>query len=85
MSSPGSITCWIRDLKAGQRTATQPLWEHYFQQLVARASQKLAGLPRRADEEDVALSAFASFCRAAEKGRLSQLHDRHDLCRWSGG
>src|SRR5262249_49912506 len=80
MSSPGSITCWINELKLGKRAAAQPLWEDYFQQLVARARRKLAGLPRRAaDEEDVALSAFASFCRAAEKGRFPQVHDRHDL------
>ena len=34
-----------------------------------------------ADEEDVALSAFDSFCRAAEQGRLEQLLDRDSL--WS--
>jgi DNA-directed RNA polymerase specialized sigma24 family protein len=80
MSSPGSVTCWIQQLKAGERAATQPLWETYFQRLVAHARRQLAGLPRRAaDEEDVALSAFDSFCRAAEQGRFSQLHDRHDL------
>jgi DNA-directed RNA polymerase specialized sigma24 family protein len=80
MSSPGSVTCWIHQLKAGERAATQPLWEIYFQRLVARAGRRLAGVPRRAaDEEDVALSAFDSFCRAAEHGRFSQLHDRHDL------
>src|SRR5205823_639553 len=38
--------------------------------------------PRRAaDEEDVALSAFASFCRAAEAGHFPQLADRDDLWR----
>ncbi|HLJ98196.1 MAG TPA: ECF-type sigma factor [Gemmataceae bacterium] len=80
MSSPGSVTYWIQELKAGERAATQPLWENYFRRLVARARQKLAGVPRRAaDEEDVALSAFGSFCRAAEEGRFPQLDDRHDL------
>jgi DNA-directed RNA polymerase specialized sigma24 family protein len=39
-------------------------------------------MPRRAaDEEDVALSAFASFCQAAEAGRFPQLTDRDDLWR----
>jgi DNA-directed RNA polymerase specialized sigma24 family protein len=80
MSSQGSITCWITELKAGTRAASQPLWENYFSRLVARARHKLAGVPRRAaDEEDVALSAFHSFCRAAEEGRFPQLHDRSDL------
>ena len=32
-----------------------------------------------ADEEDVALSAFASFCRAAAQGRFPRLDDRDDL------
>jgi len=80
MSSPGSVTFWISQLKAGNRAAAQPLWENYFRQLVARTRQRLAGTPRRAaDEEDVALSAFDSFCRAAEQGRFPDLHDRHDL------
>src|SRR5262249_36398416 len=36
--------------------------------------------PRRAaDEEDVALSALASFCRGAEQGRFPRLEDRDDL------
>jgi DNA-directed RNA polymerase specialized sigma24 family protein len=80
MSSPGSVTHWIGELKAGGRAAAQPLWEAYFQRLVAHARRQLAGVPRRAaDEEDVALSAFDSLCRAAEQDRFSQLHDRHDL------
>ena len=34
-----------------------------------------------ADEEDVALNAFDSFCRDAKAGRLPQLDDRDDLWR----
>lgn len=80
MSSPGSVTVWINTLKAGERATTQPLWERYFQRLVALARRKLpAGLRRAADEEDVALSAFDSFFRAAEQGRFPQLHDREEL------
>jgi DNA-directed RNA polymerase specialized sigma24 family protein len=78
--SPDSVTYWIDQLKAGDQAAAQPLWEVYFQQLVVRTRQKLAGAPRRAaDEEDVALSAFASFCDAVAQGRFPQLHDRDDL------
>jgi DNA-directed RNA polymerase specialized sigma24 family protein len=80
MSSPGSVTCWIAQLKAGARASTQPLWERYFHQFITRARQRLAALPRRAaDEEDVVLSAFDSFFRAAEQGRFPDLHDREDL------
>jgi DNA-directed RNA polymerase specialized sigma24 family protein len=43
----------------------------------------LQGRPRgAADEEDVALSAFDSFCRAAERGRFPQLGDRDSLWRF---
>jgi DNA-directed RNA polymerase specialized sigma24 family protein len=80
MSSVGSVTHWIGQLKAGERAAVQHLWEGYFQRLLALARSRLRGAPRRAaDEEDVALSAFDSFCRGAEQGRFPRLLDRHDL------
>ena len=44
------------------------------------ARRKLGASPRRvADEEDVAVAAFASFCEAIEAGRFSRLDDRDDL------
>src|SRR5260370_3647008 len=82
MSSAGSVTNWLGLLKAGDSAAAQPLWERYFRRLVGLARTKLRGTPRQAaDEEDVALCAFDSFCRAAEQGRFPKLHDRHDLWR----
>jgi DNA-directed RNA polymerase specialized sigma24 family protein len=80
MSSSGSVTAWIDQLRAGDRAAAQRLWEGYFHRLVGLARQKLRKAPRgMADEEDVALSAFDSFIRGAEKGRFPQLTDRDDL------
>ena len=80
MSSPGSVTYWLERLKAGDHLAAQKLWESYFQQLVVYARRKLSAAPRRvADEEDVALSAFHSFCAGAEEGRFPKLDDREDL------
>jgi hypothetical protein len=81
MSSPhGSVTTWLGRLKAGDHVAAQELWERYFRRLVGLAGQIL---PRRArgaaDQEDAALSAFASFCRCAELGRFPRLLDRHDV------
>lgn len=82
MATPGSVSGWIDLLKAGDSAAAQPLWERYFHRLVALARSKLPGVHRRAaDEEDVALSAFDSFCRGAEAGRFPQLADRDDLWR----
>src|SRR5262249_49989717 len=82
MSVQGSVTHWLSQLKAGDQEAAQPLWERYFGRLVALARTKLHGTPRQAaDEGDGALSAFDSFCRAAQRGRFPQLLDRPDLWR----
>lgn len=80
MSSEGSITRWIGQLQAGNLDAAQPLWERYFRQLVSLARHKLhAARPQVADEEDVALSAFDSFCRGLKRGRFPDLQDRDNL------
>jgi DNA-directed RNA polymerase specialized sigma24 family protein len=75
-----NVSHWIGQLKEGDAAAAQKIWENYHQRLVALARGKLQGLRRgAADEEDVALSAFASFCRGAERARFPQLSDRSDL------
>ena len=79
MSSDGSITRWIGQLQAGDPAAAQPLWEHYFHLLVDLARHKLGAKPHAADQEDVALSAFDSFCRGLKRGRFPDLHDRDNL------
>jgi DNA-directed RNA polymerase specialized sigma24 family protein len=82
MSSDGSVSHWLGRLQAGDHAAAQQLWQRYFRRLVGLARRKLRDAPRRvADEEDVALSAFDSFCRGAEQGRFPQLGDRDDLWR----
>jgi DNA-directed RNA polymerase specialized sigma24 family protein len=80
MSSIGDVTRLLQQLKAGDRQAVQPLWDRYFRRLVGLARERLRGMPRAArDEEDLALSAFDSFCRAAEAGRFPRLDDSLDL------
>jgi DNA-directed RNA polymerase specialized sigma24 family protein len=80
MSSAGSVTHWIGQLKAGDPAAAQQLWERYFRRLVGLARKKLQDTPRgAADEEDVALSAFHSFCQGVAGGRFPRLLDRDDL------
>ena len=75
-----SISQWLQQLQTGEEEAARQLWNRYFQQLVTAARRRLATFPRRiSDEEDVALSAFHSFCRRAAEGRFPDLHDRHDL------
>ena len=78
----GSVTGWIDDLKAGDDAAALHLWHRYFDQLVRLARAKLGAMPRgAADEEDVALSAFHSFCQGAARGRFPRLDDRDNLWR----
>ena len=80
MSSDVSVTRLIGMLKQGDRVASQQLWEAYFGRLVGLAHARLKNTVRRvADEEDVALSAFDSFFRRAERGQFPQLQDRDDL------
>lgn len=82
MAPDESVSHWLSLLQGGDAAAAQRLWERYFHRLVVLARVKLQGQPRRAaDEEDVALSAFASFCRNAEQGRFPRLADRDDLWR----
>ena len=82
MSSAGSVTHWISRLQAGDHAAAQQLWQRYFRRLVGLARHKLRDAPRRvADEEDVALSAFDSFCRGAEQGHFPDLRERNNIWR----
>ncbi|QDT28157.1 ECF-type sigma factor [Gimesia panareensis] len=75
-----TVTQWIDQLKTGDADAAQRLWESYFLEMVEVARKKLQGAPRAvADEEDVALSAFKSFCLGAQNGRFSQVTDRENL------
>lgn len=80
MPEPGEITGWLAGLRAGDGVAAQRLWEAYFRRLVGLARARLAGRPAGpAGSEDVALSAFDTFCRGAEAGRFPRLADRTDL------
>jgi DNA-directed RNA polymerase specialized sigma24 family protein len=74
----------LLDLNGGDRAAVRPLWERYFTRLVGLARARLIAARRPRgdlDEEDVALSAFASFCDLAARGRFPRLGSRDDLWR----
>jgi RNA polymerase sigma factor (sigma-70 family) len=80
MSSAGSVTHWIREIKAGaEGEAQQKIWEHYFERLVALARTKLGDVPTLDGAEDVALVALNSFFVRAPKNRFPQLRDRTGL------
>jgi DNA-directed RNA polymerase specialized sigma24 family protein len=75
----GSITRLVAQLREDPGAAG-PLWNAYFARLVALARVRLRSVSRgAADEEDVALSAFNSFCDGVKVGRFPRLGDRDDL------
>jgi RNA polymerase sigma factor (sigma-70 family) len=80
-----SVTLWIDGIKAGDGTDIERLWDRYFERLVRLAASRLPAHSRRSfDEEDVALSAFESFCDRAVRGQYPQLTGRDDLWRLLG-
>jgi DNA-directed RNA polymerase specialized sigma24 family protein len=82
VNEEGSVSIWIGQLQAGNSQAAQQLWDRYFHRIVALARKKLRGAqPRSGDEEDVALHAFASFCRGIQEGRFPHLTGRDSLWR----
>jgi DNA-directed RNA polymerase specialized sigma24 family protein len=77
-----SVTMWIDGIKAGDGSDVARLWDRYFERLVRLAGARLPANTRRSfDEEDVALSAFQSFCDRAGRGQFPRLTDRDDLWR----
>ena len=82
MANQNSVTIWIDGIKAGDGSDIERLWDRYFERLVRLAAARLPAHSRRSfDEEDVALSAFQSFCDRAGRGQFPQLSDRDDLWR----
>ena len=80
MTTDDDVTRWLEGLARGDDLAIQRIWDRYSDQLMRLARRKLGDSSRRmADEEDVALSAFHSLCKAAAAGRFPRLDDRHDL------
>jgi DNA-directed RNA polymerase specialized sigma24 family protein len=79
----GSVSGWVQQVIGGDKgAAVEELWERYFHRLVTLARSNLGAFPRRmADEEDVAASAFNSFCQGAVRGRFPQMDDRVNLWR----
>jgi DNA-directed RNA polymerase specialized sigma24 family protein len=82
VTEDASVSRWLDGLKAGDDADIARLWERYFRKLVALARAKLPARTRREfDEEDVALSAFHSFCARAGRGEFPRVADRNDLWR----
>lgn len=82
MSGEHSVTHWLARLREGDGGAAEALWDRYGARLVQLARRRLRGVaPLPADEEDIALSAFDTFCRRAAEGRFPVLAGRDELWR----
>lgn len=83
---PGSVTRLLGPLRDGDGAAAQKLWDRFFARLVALAGSRLG--PNRTqpvDPEDVALQAFAHFCRLMGRPdageRFPEMADRENVWR----
>jgi DNA-directed RNA polymerase specialized sigma24 family protein len=80
MAENETVSQWIHQLKQGSDQAVQELWDRYQFRQRGLARKLLSNAPRgAADDEDVALSAFNSFCMRAAEGKFPVLEDRDDL------
>ena len=77
-----AVTVWVKSLEDGDQAAASQLWEYCFPRLLRYSASKMPAHLRRAlDEEDIALSAFKSFCLGAAKGSFEDIGGRDELWR----
>ncbi len=80
MSTTGSVSEWIEDLKTGDSSAAAHLWDRYHHNLLRFARHRLRADARRVtDEEDLVAVAFESFFLRAVAGQFSELSGRKEL------
>lgn len=69
--STASLLSWYGALRDGQNSAVERLWRMYFERMVHVARRNLEGAKKTIrDEEDIALSAFKSFCLGFQQGKF---------------
>ncbi len=81
LPEPGhSITLLIQQLKKQDPDAAAQIWARFSQRLLPVARARLNRIRDcSVDDEDVLVSVFDLFFRAAREGRFARLNDRSDL------
>lgn len=75
-----SVTGIIQRLKSDDPAAAGEIWQRFFARLLPLARARLQPLADRSvDEEDILISVFDRFFRAARENRFARLEDRDDL------
>ena len=76
----GSVSHWLRELKAGDSSAVDAIWQRYYQRVVEFAIRKMKINPDLAvDGEDIAQIAMHGFWLNVSSGRYPNLDDREQL------
>ncbi len=74
-----SVTRLIANLRSQDPAAAEEIWSLYFKRLLPLAQSRLKALPsRHVDGEDILVSVFDRFFRAAKQDRFFRLQDRED-------
>lgn len=80
MSVLGSVSVWLEELKEGNESNGQELWNRYVENLIRLAKRKMSGMSKRVnDEEDLVTAAFTSFFLGVRTGRFPKLNSREDF------
>ena len=80
MTDDHSIRLLLQQLEQDPNNVAGELWSRFIERLIRATDRYLHNLPRRmVDQEDIALSSFASFVKGAAEGRFQKLKNRDDL------
>lgn len=82
ISSEGSFSQMLVQLKQGDECALRMLWDRFFEPLQRLAIERVNARDRRVkDEEDLALSAINAFHECLKNGRYSSIESSNDVWR----
>lgn len=81
-NNASDVTGLIKQVRSGDESAAQELWDKYSERVVEVARRSLKDSSRRVqDEEDVAVIAFKSLLAGITAGRFPELDHRDQLWR----